>query len=84
MERKKSFDTHLTDRNHGIRPTDVPGRILNMALLNIGSDDPTLRLTAYNLLYSLCISFRFVISHQLMNARGKWQRLLSLTSVINI
>ncbi|KAG2213997.1 hypothetical protein INT47_001268 [Mucor saturninus] len=69
MDRKKTFDTHLTDRNHGIRPTDVPGRILNMALLNIGSDDPTLRLTAYNLLYSLCVSFRFGISHQLMNAR---------------
>ncbi|GAA5815422.1 hypothetical protein MFLAVUS_008930 [Mucor flavus] len=67
--RKKSFDTHLTDRNHGIRPADVPGRILNMALLNIGSDDPALRLTAYNLLYSLCSSFRFAISTQLMNAR---------------
>lgn len=70
MDQKKSFDTHLTDRNHGIRPADVPGRILNMALLNIGSEDPALRLTAYNLLYSLCTSFRFAVNTQLMNARG--------------
>ncbi|KAI7863047.1 uncharacterized protein EV154DRAFT_572868 [Mucor mucedo] len=41
-----------------------------MGLLNIGSDNPTLRLNAYNLLYSLCVSFRFGISHQLINARA--------------
>ena len=71
MNRKKNFDTHLTDIKLGIRPKDVPGRILNMALLNIGSEDPALRSSAYNLLHSLCSSFRFVISQQLMTARGK-------------
>lgn len=60
--------------SHGIRPTDVPGRILNMALLNIGSEDPALRSAAYTLLCSLCISFRFSIDHKLMNARGKMNR----------
>jgi neurofibromin 1 len=70
LDRKKNFDTHLTDIKLGIRPTDVPGRILNMALLNIGSEDPSLRASAYNLLHSLCNSFRFTLSQQLMTARG--------------
>lgn len=50
-----------------------------MALLNIGSDDPALRLTAYNLLYSLCSSFRFAINTQLMNARGKHRHIKTAT-----
>jgi hypothetical protein len=41
-----------------------------MALLNVGSDDPNLRLAAYNLLYSLSLSFRFDIGNQLLNAKG--------------
>ncbi|KOB64606.1 putative NF1 protein, partial [Operophtera brumata] len=31
-----------------IRPKDVPGTLLNMALLNLGSCDPNLRTAAYN------------------------------------
>ncbi|RCI06233.1 Ras GTPase activating protein ira2, partial [Rhizopus stolonifer] len=69
LNRKKNFDTQLTETNHGIRPTDVPGRILNMALLNMGNENPALRSAAYNLLCSLCIFFRFSIDHKLMNAR---------------
>lgn len=41
-----------------------------MALVNVGSDDPGLRLAAYNLLYSLSLSFRFDIGNQLLNAKG--------------
>ncbi|KAL7332161.1 hypothetical protein PS15p_204242 [Mucor circinelloides] len=52
-----------------IRPNDVPGRLLNMALLNVGSEDPGLRLAAYNLLYSLSLSFRFDIGNQLLNVK---------------
>jgi neurofibromin 1 len=33
-----------------IRPKDVPGTLLNIALLNLGSSDPNLRSAAYNLL----------------------------------
>ncbi|CEP17257.1 hypothetical protein, partial, partial [Parasitella parasitica] len=69
VDRKKNFDSNLTQVHHGIRPADVPGRILNMALLNIGSDDSSLRSAAYSLLCSLCISFRFSIDDKLMNAR---------------
>ncbi|ORZ22469.1 hypothetical protein BCR42DRAFT_406243 [Absidia repens] len=52
-----------------IRPNDVPGRLLNMALLNIGNDDPNLRLAAYNLLYSLSSFFRFDTGNQLLQAK---------------
>lgn len=61
--------TSIAERN--IRPNDVPGRLLNMALLNIGSDDPNLRLAAYNLLYSLSMTFNFDVGKQLLDARGK-------------
>lgn len=68
---KKRFNlakpTTVTERI--IRPEDVPGRLLNMALLNIGSEDPDLRLAAYNLLYSLSLSFRFDISNRLLNSK---------------
>ncbi|KAG1226630.1 hypothetical protein G6F35_002849 [Rhizopus arrhizus] len=52
-----------------IRPNDVPGRLLNMALVNVGSNDPALRVAAYNLLYSLSLSFKFDIGNQLFNAK---------------
>ncbi|KAI8972992.1 hypothetical protein BDB01DRAFT_839035 [Pilobolus umbonatus] len=57
----------VAERN--IRPNDVPGRLLNMALLNIGSDDPSLRLAAYNLLYALSVTFHFEVGNQLLDAR---------------
>ncbi|KAJ1987203.1 Ras GTPase activating protein ira2 [Dimargaris cristalligena] len=53
-----------------IRPNDVPGTLLNMALLNSGSDDPNLRLTAYNLLYALSLNFNFDVGNLLFNAAG--------------
>ncbi|CAG8787584.1 1760_t:CDS:2, partial [Racocetra fulgida] len=49
--------TNITERV--IRPNDVPGTLLNMALLNIGSEDPNLRLAAYNLLVALSLIFNF-------------------------
>ncbi|CAG8470540.1 8562_t:CDS:10 [Ambispora gerdemannii] len=53
-----------------IRPSDVPGTLLNMALLNIGSDDPGLRLAAYNLLVALSVIFNFDVGNQLLSAKG--------------
>lgn len=53
-----------------IRPSDVPGRLLNMALLNMGSDDPNLRLSSYNLLYALSRVFNFDVGKQLLDAKG--------------
>lgn len=57
----------MTERT--IRPNDVPGRLLNMALLNIGSNDPSLRLAAYNLLHTLSVTFHFEVGNQLLDAR---------------
>ncbi|KAI9026450.1 hypothetical protein CLU79DRAFT_741805 [Phycomyces nitens] len=62
-----SLPTALSERV--VRPNDVPGRLLNMALLNIGSVDPNLRLSAYNLLYSLSRAFNFDVGRQLLDAK---------------
>ncbi|KAM4066974.1 GTPase-activator protein for ras-like GTPase domain-containing protein [Hirsutella rhossiliensis] len=42
-----------------VRPQDVPGTILNLALTNLASPDHTLRLASYNLLGALCRAFEF-------------------------
>ncbi|TPX30663.1 hypothetical protein SmJEL517_g05805 [Synchytrium microbalum] len=53
-----------------LRPSDVPGTLLNMALLNIGSEDPNLRLASYNLLCALSMAFSFDVGNQLLSAKG--------------
>ncbi|KAH8888166.1 hypothetical protein GQ53DRAFT_871677 [Thozetella sp. PMI_491] len=49
-----------------IRPQDVPGTLLNLALTNLASADPMLRLSSYNLLGALCMAFKFTASSRLM------------------
>lgn len=39
--------------------SDIPGTLLNMALLNLGNDDDQLRLAAYDMLDALCQYFDF-------------------------
>lgn len=53
-----------------IRPKDVPGTLLNMALLNLGSCDPNLRTAAYNLLCALSSAFDLKIEGQLLETQG--------------
>ncbi|KZS14138.1 Neurofibromin [Daphnia magna] len=53
-----------------IRPKDVPGTLLNMALLNLGSSDPNLRTAAYNLLCALTGTFDLKIEGQLLETSG--------------
>ncbi|RKP27599.1 hypothetical protein SYNPS1DRAFT_26753, partial [Syncephalis pseudoplumigaleata] len=53
-----------------IRPSDVPGTLLNMALLNLGSGDANLRFASYNLLYSLCVTFNFSTESELLSVKG--------------
>ncbi|KAI9476257.1 MAG: hypothetical protein EXX96DRAFT_293488 [Benjaminiella poitrasii] len=68
---KRRYDmtrpTNITERT--IQPSHVPGRLLNMALLNLGSDDPNLRLSSYNLLYALSRVFNFDVGKQLLDAK---------------
>ena len=53
-----------------IRPEDVPGTLLNIALMNIASGDRALRLSAYNLLCSLCQAFNFNLDYMPVWAMG--------------
>ena len=53
-----------------IRPKDVPGTLLNIALLNLGSIDPNLRSAAYNLLCALTQTFDLRIDGQLLESNG--------------
>ena len=53
-----------------IRPQDVPGTLLNLALTNLASPDPLLRLSSYNLLGSLCKAFKFTAASLLMCTKG--------------
>ncbi|XP_049883616.1 neurofibromin isoform X3 [Pectinophora gossypiella] len=53
-----------------IRPKDVPGTLLNMALLNLGSCDPNLRTAAYNQLCALTATFHLKIEGQLLETSG--------------
>ncbi|XP_065830941.1 neurofibromin-like [Oscarella lobularis] len=63
-------ETDVTAMRKNLRPDDVPGTLLNMALLNLGSADPSLRLAAYNLLCALTASFHLQIGRELTEAQG--------------
>ncbi|XP_034188157.1 neurofibromin 1 isoform X2 [Osmia lignaria lignaria] len=53
-----------------LRSKDVPGTLLNMALLNLGSSDPNLRTAAYNQLCALTATFDLKIEGQLLETSG--------------
>lgn len=53
-----------------ISPKDVPGTLLNMALLNLGSCEPNLRTAAYNLLCALTATFNLKIEGKLLETAG--------------
>jgi len=54
-----------------IRPQDVPGTLLNLALTNLSSTDHSLRLSSYNLLGALCRAFKFTAASTLMCTKGE-------------
>ncbi|KAI1496424.1 GTPase [Biscogniauxia marginata] len=49
-----------------IRPQDVPGTLLNLALTNLATADPMLRISSYNLLGALCQAFKFKAATKFM------------------
>lgn len=51
--------------NRALRPSDVPGTLLNVAFLNMSSGDETLRLGAYNLVTELCDFFKYDLASQI-------------------
>ncbi|KAI2616374.1 GTPase [Hypomontagnella submonticulosa] len=54
-----------------IRPQDVPGTLLNLALTNLASPDAMLRIASYNLLGALCRAFKFKAASKFMCIKGK-------------
>lgn len=60
-----------------IRPQDVPGTLLNLALTNLSSTDHVLRLSSYNLLGALCKAFKFGSATRLVCTKGLSPLLLS-------
>ncbi|KAI1278536.1 GTPase [Xylaria sp. FL0933] len=42
-----------------VRPQDIPGTLLNLALMNLAAPDEALRIASYNLLGALCQAFKF-------------------------
>lgn len=53
-----------------LRPGEVPGTLLNIGLLNLGSAEPSLRLAAYNFLAAVRTTFDFQIGSALVGASG--------------
>lgn len=64
-----------------IRPKDVPGTLLNMALLNLGSSDPNLRTAAYNQLCALTATFDLKIEGKLLETSGSMFNLRAIFRV---
>ncbi|RAL67213.1 hypothetical protein DID88_007988 [Monilinia fructigena] len=52
-----------------VRPQDVPGTLLNIALTNMASPDAVLRLASYNLLCALCRAFKFAADSKFMSTK---------------
>lgn len=60
---------HNQPQERFIKPQDVPGTLLNLALTNLGSPYPMLRLASYNLLGALCKSFKFKAASRLISTK---------------
>ena len=60
----------VVSEQRNLSPRDLPGTLLNIAFLNIGSDDAFLRVASYNLLCSIIASFGFAGGIYLNNAKG--------------
>ncbi|RWA09952.1 hypothetical protein EKO27_g5161 [Xylaria grammica] len=49
-----------------VRPQDIPGTLLNLALINLAAPDQALRIASYNLLGALCQTFKFKAASKFM------------------
>ncbi|KAI0121575.1 GTPase [Hypoxylon sp. NC0597] len=67
-----------------IRPQDVPGTLLNLALTNLASPDAMLRIASYNLLGALCRAFKFKAASKFMCIKGQESSYNPFTTFTNI
>ncbi|KAJ2240561.1 Ras GTPase activating protein ira2, partial [Coemansia sp. RSA 455] len=63
--RYTSHASVATVQERVIRPADVPGTLLNVALLNCGAENATLRISAYRMLISVVATFNMDVGHEL-------------------
>ena len=54
-----------------VRPQDIPGTLLNLALMNLAAPDQALRIASYNLLGALCQAFKFKAASKFTCINGK-------------
>ncbi|KAI8614426.1 hypothetical protein BC830DRAFT_1127447 [Chytriomyces sp. MP71] len=81
---KKNRRVNLMTDERTLRPEDVPGTLLNMAVLNLGSRDPNLRVSSYNLLNALCANFEFHVGNLFLSAKNLYIPSNDLQFVRNI
>ena len=67
-DRLNVTDKHI--RQKSFRPSDVRGTLLNMSLLNLGSNNIFLREAAYNLLAAISSNFNFFVRSEIFEAKG--------------
>ncbi|KAG9237075.1 hypothetical protein BJ875DRAFT_533185 [Amylocarpus encephaloides] len=67
-----------------VRPQDVPGTLLNIALTNMASSEHVLRLASYNLLCALCRAFKFAADSKFMSTKELCVPLNPSHFIINI
>ncbi|RKF61885.1 Neurofibromin [Erysiphe neolycopersici] len=69
--RKQSKDLNRTiSIERLLKPQDVPGTLLNIALMNMAGSDELLRLASYDLLCSLCRAFKFAADSKFLSTKG--------------
>ena len=54
-----------------VRPSDVPGTLLNVALLNLSARDETLRLASLSLVHEIVQFFKYDVKLPITNVEGE-------------
>eukprot|EP00842_Homolaphlyctis_polyrhiza_P005985 jgi/Hompol1/6388/HPOL_002062-RA len=60
----------VTPNQRDVSPRDLPGTLLNIALLNMCSEDPSLRTASYGLLCAIVANFQFDAGTHLRSTKG--------------
>ena len=72
QDRSRANRKKLRNENRLVRPSDVRGALLNMSLLNLGSNNIAVREAAYNLLATISQNFGFAIRTKVVEANGMY------------
>lgn len=68
--RSRVRETPVVLAERSLRPSDVPGTLLNMALLNLCAPDETLRLAAYGLVGDVAEFFKYDVATKVVKVSG--------------